>query len=226
MTAPTIVFDLNETLLDMSALDPLFADAFGDKSVRRVWFTQTLQLAFAMTIHQAYAPFGELAKAALEMTARKRGVALDDERAKRIMRGLAVLPAHGDAPEGLARLSAAGYRLAVLAQATLPAIEEQLERAKIREHFAFVFSADTVKRFKPAREPYAMARERLGEGVPLLVTAHDWDVAGAQIAGWETAFVARHGTSLNPLAPKPSLVTPDLRALGELLGTHLSVSDR
>jgi 2-haloacid dehalogenase len=202
MPAPAIVFDVNETLLDMSALDPLFADAFGDKGTRRVWFSQTLQLAFAMTINHEYAPFGDLAKAALDMTARKRGVGLDDERAKRIMRGFAALPAHGDAREGLARLRSAGYRLAVLAQAGTYLLEEQLERAKLREYFAYVFSADEVRRFKPASEPYAMVYDRLGGDTPLMVTAQDWDVAGARHAGWETAFVGRHGTSLNPLAAR------------------------
>ncbi len=213
MLAPAVVFDVNETLLDMSALDPLFADAFGDKGMRRVWFAQTLQLAMGMTITGTYAPFDELARAALEMTARKRGVNVDRERAQRIMPGLAALPPHGDVPEGLARLRASGYRLAVLAQATTAALEEQLERANLKQYFEAVFSADTVRRFKPAAETYAMARERLGGDAPLLVAAHDWDVAGAMHAGWEAAFVARHGTSLNPMAPLPAIVAPDLRAV-------------
>ena len=217
MPAPAIVFDVNDTLLDMSALDPLFADAFGDKSIRRVWFAQTLQLAFTMTINNEYAPFDDLARAALDMTARKRGVGLDEERGKRIMRGLAALPAHGDAPAGLARLQAAGFRLAILAQATPTLVEEQLERAKIRDYFDDIFSADHVHRFKPASEPYAMARDRLGGEAPLLVTAHDWDVAGAMHAGWRTAFVARHGMSLNPLAARPTLVAPDLRAIADAI---------
>ncbi len=212
-----IVFDLNETLLDLSALDPLFADAFGDKAIRRVWFAQALQLAMAMTITEAYAPFSALAEAALEMTARKRGVNLDGERAKRIMRGLAALPAHGDAPDGLARLQAAGYRLAVLAQAPAAALEEQLDRANLRRFFSDVLSADSVRRYKPARAAYAMAQEWLGGESPVLVTAHDWDAAGAMHAGWRVAFIARHGTSLNPLADRPAFGAPDLRELATTL---------
>lgn len=222
MPAQAIVFDVNETLIDMSALDPLFADAFADKSIRRVWFAQTLQLAFSMTINGEYAPFGDLAKAALEMTARKRGVGIDEERGKRIMRGLAALPAHGDAPAGLERLRAAGFRLAILAQASVALIEEQLERAKMRDYFDVIFSTDQVHRFKPAHEPYAMARERLGGERPLLVTTHDWDVAGAMHAGWETAFVARHGMSLNPLAERPTIVAPNMRAIAEAICARVS----
>ena len=45
-----IVFDVNETLLDLRALDPVFERAFGDSSARREWFGQMLQSAFVATI--------------------------------------------------------------------------------------------------------------------------------------------------------------------------------
>lgn len=43
------VFDVNETLLDLSSLDPHFERAFGDASVRRAWFLQVLQSAMVAT---------------------------------------------------------------------------------------------------------------------------------------------------------------------------------
>lgn len=217
MSAAAIVFDVNETLLDLSALDPLFADAFGDKGMRKVWFAQTLLSAMAMTITGEYAPFGELARVALDMTARKRGVALDEERAKRIMRGFAALPAHGDAAAGLEQLREAGYRLAVLAQAPVALLEEQLDRAKLRGYFERVFSTESVRKFKPAAETYAYAAAHLGGAAPLLVAAHDWDTAGAMHAGWQAAFVARFGTALNPLLARPTIVAPDLRAVASAI---------
>ena len=39
------VFDVNETLLDLRALDPAFAQVFGDAGVRREWFAQMIQSA-------------------------------------------------------------------------------------------------------------------------------------------------------------------------------------
>ena len=133
----------------MSALDPLFADAFGDKGARRVWFAQALQSAMAANDLWCICYRSvEIAKAALEMTARKRGIGLDDERGRRIMRGLAALPAHGDVPDGLARLRDAGYRIVVLAQASEETLELQLEHARIRPFVERVFSADAVRRFQ------------------------------------------------------------------------------
>jgi 2-haloacid dehalogenase len=212
-----IVFDVNETLLDMSALDPLFADAFGDKGVRRTWFAQTIANALSATILRTYADFGEMQRAALEMTAKRRGVAIDPERVRRILRGVMALPAHGDAVAGLTLLRNQGYRLAVLTNSTEAAVQAQLESARLREFFSDILSVDSVRRFKPAPEAYAFASERL-EIAPqdlLLVAAHDWDVAGAMHAGWRAAFVARHGSALNPLAAPPELAAPDIRALAE-----------
>ena len=222
MALPTIVLDVNETLLDLSALDPLFADTFGDKGVRRIWFAQTLQLAMASTIYGTYAPFGELARAALQMTARKRGVTLDQERGRRIMRGFETLPAHGDVRGGLEKLREAGYRIVVLAQASEALLEAQLEYAGIRSFVERIFSADLVRRFKPAPQAYDLVTEAFhGERKPILITAHDWDASGAMHAGWEAAFVARHGTALNPLEPPPTFVAPDLRELATQLGERI-----
>src|SRR5919107_2998349 len=73
------VFDVNETLLDLAGLDPLFGRIFGDASVRRVWFNQMLQSAFVATITDAYVTFGEAAAAALTMTEERQGVEVSDE---------------------------------------------------------------------------------------------------------------------------------------------------
>ncbi len=219
MPLPTIVFDVNETLLDMSALDPLFADAFGDKFVRRIWFLQMLQVAFVANIVGSYATFGDVARAALDMTARKRGVAIDDERRRRILAGMSALPPHGDVTSGLAALREAGYRLAVLTNSTEAVANAQLEHAKLARFFDMILSVDAVRRFKPAAETYAYACERLGvaPGDAMLVAAHDWDVTGAMRAGMRAAFVSRHGTALNPLEPAPELVAPTIRALATSL---------
>ncbi|GAC1308109.1 MAG: haloacid dehalogenase type II [Vulcanimicrobiaceae bacterium] len=220
MSVPTtIVFDVNETLLDLSALDPLFVDAFGDKATRRVWFAQMLQLAMGATIIGSYAEFGEIARASLDMTARKRGVALDEERKRRILSGMSALPAHGDVAEGLRRLRDAGLRLAVLTNSAPHVVRAQLEHAHLEGFFEHVLSVDAVRRFKPAPETYAYAAQTLGVEPAnlMLVAAHDWDVAGAMHAGLRAAFVSRHGTALNALEAVPEIVAPSVRAVADAI---------
>jgi 2-haloacid dehalogenase len=39
-----VVFDINETVIDLAAFDPLFAEWFGDSAVRRDWFPRRCTL--------------------------------------------------------------------------------------------------------------------------------------------------------------------------------------
>ncbi len=207
------VFDVNETLLDLAALDPHFERAFGDSSVRRTWFAQMLQLALVSTVTGAYADFGACQAAALEMVAARQGVDVSEGDRREILDGMRRLPPHPEVRESLERLREAGFRLATLTNSTLEVAEAQLNHAGIRDLFEQALSADTVRRLKPAAEPYRMAAERLGVEIAQvrLIAAHAWDIAGALRAGCAAAFVARPGMILDPLVDRPDVVGADLR---------------
>src|SRR5438045_3757070 len=76
-----LVFDVNETLLDLKALEPHFERVFGDKTMLREWFNQVIQFAEALTLAREYRSFGDVAGAALEMTAEAQRVRLSPEDA-------------------------------------------------------------------------------------------------------------------------------------------------
>jgi 2-haloacid dehalogenase len=213
------VFDVNETLLDMAALDPLFERVFGDASVRGPWFAQMLQNALVSLVTDAYRPFGALGAGALEMVARRQGVELADEDRDALRSGMTQLPAHADVRPALERLREGGARLATLTNSTQEVAEAQLAFAGLTDLFEAAMSADAVKRLKPAPGPYRMAAEHLGVaiGEMRLVAAHSWDVAGALRTGARAAFVARPGMVLDPLAPRPDLVVSDLGELADRL---------
>ena len=208
-----VVFDVNETLLDLSALEPHFERAFGETSARQQWFAQVLQSALVVTILGSYVDFGAIGAAALEMTADHRGVSLPASDRDAILSGMRSLPPHPEVPESLARLRAAGFRLATLTNSTEEVAEAQLTNAGLIEYFDRVLSVEPVRRFKPAIETYRMAARELGVAASdlLLVAAHDWDIAGALRAGWAAAFVARPGMVLGPLSQHPDIVGRDRR---------------
>lgn len=212
-----IVFDVNETLLDLGALDRHFGGAFGDAMVRGEWFGQVIELALAATASNAYFAFGVIADAALTMVASRRAVALSDKDRAAILGALRALPPHPDVRPALDRLAAAGLRLAALTNSTADAIEAQLRHAGLRDYFEQVLSVDRVRRLKPAPETYRLAASSLAVslGEIRLVAAHDWDIAGALRAGCAAAFVSRPGKVLDPLAPPPDVVGPDLGAVAE-----------
>jgi 2-haloacid dehalogenase len=47
---PALVFDVNETLLDLETLTPHFARIFGDGGVMREWFAQLILYSEALTL--------------------------------------------------------------------------------------------------------------------------------------------------------------------------------
>ena len=210
--ARVCVFDVNETLLDLGALDPHFERVFGDAGVRRSWFLQVLQSALVATVTGVYSDFGAVGAAALDMTAEREGVKISDEDRRAILGGMRELPPHPEVPEALDRLRDAGLRLAALTNNTAEVAEAQLGNAGLSDRFEKILSADTVRRLKPAPEPYRAAAEALGVETAQvrLVAAHAWDVAGAMRAGCAAAFVARPGMVLDPLAEPPDVVGTDL----------------
>jgi len=213
------VFDVNETLLDLAAMDQHFERIFGHAGVRVDWFTQMIQSALVATVTGAYRQFGAHAMAALEMTAERAGVELTDDDKQAVAVQMRQLPAHPEVAGALRRLRDNGLRLASLTNSTEEVARAQLDHAGLLDAFELVLSADTVGRLKPGPEPYRMAAERLGVAVAevRLIAAHAWDVAGAARAGCATAFVARPGKVLDPLVERPGIVGADLAEVAEAI---------
>ena len=207
-----IVFDVNETLLDLKALDPRFEEIFGNASVRTVWFGQVLRNSLVATITGQYEDFGKIAGSALTMTAQLNKIQLSDEDRAAIMGGIRSLPPHQDVASGLEKLKAAGFRLFTLTNSPPKVVEAQLQNAGLTDFFEKCFSVDTIRKFKPDAEAYRMTAKELDvpEEQICMVAAHDWDVAGAILAGCTAAFIARSGHVLNPSMPEPDIVGKDL----------------
>ena len=216
--ASLLLFDVNETLLDLAALDPAFERAFGDARARRTWFAGLKELFLTQTVVGHYDDFGALARAALDLEAADRDLALDDADRTAILDGLKSLPAHPEVDAALSRLGGAGWRLAALTNGTPDAVASQLEHAGIADHFEAALSVDAVGRYKPAPEPYRWACDRLGvePGDSVMVAAHAWDLAGAAAAGLGTAFVAR-GAGWPSVYTRPDVTGEDLAEVADRL---------
>ena len=212
-----IAFDVNETLLDLRALDDLFQQYFGAADVRAQWFAQMLQLSFVGGLTGEYVDFTTAQHAALEMVARRRDQSLSDEAASEIVAGMSSLPPHPEVPDALARLAATPLRVVALTNSVQDVAEAQLRNAAIARHFEAIISADAVRALKPAPAPYRAVAERCGVEIAevRLVAAHSWDVSGALAAGAKAAFVARPGMVPSPLGPQPDVVGPDIETVIE-----------
>lgn len=207
-----LVFDVNETLLDLGALDPHFQRIFGTVEARADWFQQLLRGAMVATLTRSYYGFSALAAEALDMTARRYDVPLSAEDLQAVQTALLKLPPHPEVVASMDRLKQAGLRMVALTNSGPHAALAQLRHAGLVRYFEQIFSVDQVRRYKPAPEAYHMVQQELGlpaRGLRL-VAAHDWDIAGALAAGWAGAFVARPGQVLGTLAVRPDIVGANL----------------
>jgi 2-haloacid dehalogenase len=212
-----IAFDVNETLLDLRPLDPVFEGLFGDASLRAQWFAQMLQVAFVGAITNRYVDFTTAQRAALDMVAQRRDVTLPPDAADRVTATMRELPAHPEVADALSRMRSDGHALAALSNSPLEVEEAQLAHAGLTERFDAILSADTVRALKPRREPYELVARTFSVRVAdvTLVAAHAWDVAGALAAGCRAAFVARPGMPRNPIDPEPDFLGADLDEIGD-----------
>lgn len=219
MTTPVLAFDVNETLLDLAALDPVFETVLGDAALRPTWFASMLQLSFVGGLTGRYLDFTSAQRAALRMTAARAGRAVGDADVDQVVGAMSRLPAHPEVPAALGRLRAAGFRLTALTNSVLDVATAQLTHAGLIEQFEAVFSADEVAALKPAPAPYRMVAQRCGVeiGDVCLVAAHAWDVSGALAAGCRAAFVGRSGVVPSPVGEQPAVLGADLTEVADAL---------
>ncbi len=217
---PVIVFDVNETLLDLGVLDELFERHLGNAGLRPLWFTQVINTAITATMIGApYQHFGEVGAAALRMIAARNNVTLTDEAFTEIPARMLSLPPHPDVPGGIRLLRDAGFQITALTNSPLAAARAQLEAGGLIDMFDRVMSVEAVGVFKPDVRVYQMAAKELGVETSdmLMVAAHDWDIAGAMAAGCGGAFVTRPGQVTNPYYDKPDIIGKDIKEVAELI---------
>jgi hypothetical protein len=105
---PLIVFDVNETLLDLETMEPTFQRIFGDKSAMRLWFANFIMYSAALTVAGCYVPFTDIGSAVMKMLADTRGIKIDDKDKKELTEKFSTMPPHPEVPAALRKLRDAG----------------------------------------------------------------------------------------------------------------------
>ena len=216
---PLIVFDVNETLLDLRTMEPTFERIFGDKSAMRLWFADLILYSAALTVAGCYVPFTDIGSAVMKMLADTQGIKIGDADKKELTEKFSTMPPHPEAPAALRKLRNAGFRLFTLTDNLLEVQTRQLEHGRIADLFERRFSADGVKHHKRSPEAYGYVEKELGAKPSqfCLVACHTWDTLGAVAAGWDAALIKRAGNDLLGVGPQPQLVANDLNDVADQL---------
>lgn len=216
---PTLlVFDVNETLSDMSPMAQRFEDVGAPAHLAKTWFAGLLRDGFALTAAGASEPFALLAREALR--ASLHGLSLNRAEAdaiQHVMDGFAGLEVHPDVVEGIGVLRDLGIRLVTLSNGSASVAEALFDRAGIREHFEALLSVEQAGAWKPAAAAYAYALEQCGVDAAdaMLVAVHPWDIDGAARAGLATAWINRSGEPYPEYFRVPELAARSLIALAD-----------
>jgi len=215
----TLIFDVNETLLDLSPLKASINQALENEQAANIWFAELLQYSLVDSITDTYHDFSDIAAAVLKMNAKKYHKDFSEEEIRDILKPISQLNAYPEVVEGLERLKKKGFQLIAFSNGKPAVLNEQLEFAGLTKYFDKILSVEAVKKYKPHPETYSYALKEANSEAEntMMVAAHGWDITGAMRAGLKTAFIQRPGKFIFPLAGKPTLETTDIMTLAEEL---------
>ncbi len=214
-TPKLLIFDVNETLLDMAPLKLSINNILNHFMAFDSWFALLLQYAWVETLTGNYRPFGELASATLNMTAKKLDHEITQSQINDLLSEIKTLPPHEDVIMGLIKLREEGIQLVALTNGTANAAKAQLEYSKLGEFMESIFSVEEVGYYKPHPAPYqyVLKEMNLTPQAAMMVACHPWDLLGAKRVGLQTCFVQRPGIPAYPLAEQIDCV---VRGMAEL----------
>jgi 2-haloacid dehalogenase len=214
VAAPAVViFDVNETLSDLSPLAARFEDAGAPRELLATWFAATLRDGIALAASGSYADFREVGRANMLQ------LLPTPDAAEHVLDGFAALHVHPDVAEGLRVVREAGIRIATLTNGSAQVASGLLARAGLEGLVERNLDISEVRRWKPAPEPYVYACSELGvrPAQAVLLTVHPWDVHGARRARLRGAWLDRQGLSYPEVFDPPDWSGSDLPSLARAL---------
>lgn len=216
-----LFFDVNETLLDLTAMKQSVGEALGNRSdLLPLWFTTMLQYSLVSTAGRQYNDFGIIGAAALQMVASNNGISLSEKEAREaILNPIRSLPPHPEVKSALKQLKSSGYKIVSFTNSSNKGVQAQFKNAGLIDLFEERLSVEDIGKFKPHTDAYDWAARKMGVKPEecLLVAAHGWDIAGALWANWRGAFISRPGAQLYPLAAQPEIIEPNLKLVADKL---------
>jgi len=215
MKRKIILFDINETILELSALKPKFKAAFADENVINIWFSQLLHSSTVCITTNVKSDFSTLAVTMLESIAASRGVVLSKEARDDILQTFANLPPHTDVNKSLAKLKSAGFYIVAFSNSSIKLISAQVANSGLTKYFDEIISVEETGSFKPDPNVYKFAAKKLNRPVESLrlVATHDWDTHGALSVGMHAAYISRTGANYHPLYRQPDINATSMESI-------------
>ncbi|MFA1611505.1 haloacid dehalogenase type II [Halobellus rubicundus] len=216
----TVTFDSYSTIVDVDAAEAALADRVDDpEPVSKLWRARSIEYTFVANHVDAYQPFYEMNRDALQYALDAHGVDIRDSERDEILAVYHELDVFDDVRDGIERLREAGYDCYVVSNGNPEMLASMVDHAEIGDLIADTISADEVRTFKPDAELYRHAAARTGTPIDEIahVTAAWFDVYGAQHAGMQGVRVDRKGDPWDGFGGDPDLTVETFDELAEAL---------
>lgn len=222
MKETIVLFDINETVLDLSVLKPKFRAVLGDEKYSDVWFARLLHMSTVSLVTAIPTDFATLSQITLASLAAQLKISLSPQQSEDILNRFATLPAHPDIQPALVHLRATGFKVVALSNSSQTLLEQQINQSGLDAYFDELISVEAEGTFKPSRQAYLFAAAQLQCPVHQLrlVATHDWDTHGAISAGLKAAYINRTGAIYNPLFRRPEINEPTMGQVVEQIIVH------
>ncbi|ERG91079.1 MAG: 2-haloalkanoic acid dehalogenase, type II [Haloquadratum walsbyi J07HQW1] len=216
----TVTFDSYSTLVDVEAAEQALKERVENpRPISRLWRSRSLAYTFVANQIDAYQPFYEMNRDALQYALDAHDVGLSPSERDEILAVYHELDVFDDVRESIDRLDTAGYDCYVLSNGNPEMLSTMVEHTGIGDVIADTISAAEVSTFKPAAELYQHGAARTGTPIDEIahVTAGWFDVVGAVHAGAQAVWVNRKATPSEPFGPDPHLTVETLTGVCDVL---------
>lgn len=220
--ATTITFDSYGTLVDVDAAESALADRVDEPGpVSKLWRARSLEYTFVANHIDAYQPFYEMNRDALQYALDAFGVDLSTNERDEILAVYHELDVFDDVREGIERLYDGGYRCYVVSNGNPEMLASMVKHADIEDLLEDTISADEVETFKPDAEIYRHAAARTGTPIDEIVhvSAGWFDVMGGKHAGMQGVWVDRKRSPREPFGGSPDVTVESFYDLADALET-------
>lgn len=213
-----VLFDAYGTLFDVDSVALLAEQLYPGQglALSRLWRDKQIEythLASASDQGAHYQAFWSLTQAALRYAAARLGLALPSVREQQFMNQYRALSTFPETRDVLKALKERGVCTGILSNGDPEMLAVAVRSAGLEPWLDHLISVDTVRRYKPHPDCYALGPQHSGVAArdTLFVSSNGWDALGATWFGYTTLWVNRQGLPPEQIGPAPSRTGSSLR---------------
>jgi len=218
----TLAFDVYGTLIDPFGISQRLKSIAGDKTpaFAQMWRNKQIEYLFRRALGRDYQPFSICTSQALDYAELQLQVELSAADKRDLLAQYRELPAYEEVAESLRQLQDAGCRNYAFSNGEPDDLAYLLAHAGLDAALDGIVSVHDVQSFKPDPAVYRHFLKEAGVTAEetWLVSGNPFDVIGAHMAGWQTAWVKRDPTAVfDPWDIEPDAIVADMSELAGLV---------